>query len=61
RGADWLVRSDAAPAVTTLFKRAHLALPPRARQARPPPPAQLNAPKNAAAAQGVVPRRLEFP
>ncbi len=41
RGADWLVRSDAAPAVTTLFKRAHLALPPRARQARPPPPAQL--------------------
>jgi len=41
RGADWLVRSDAAPAVTTLFKRAQLALPPRARQARPPPPAQL--------------------
>jgi hypothetical protein len=38
RGADWLVRSDAAPAVTTLFKRAQLALPPRARPARPPPP-----------------------
>jgi len=38
RGVDWLVRSDAAPAVTMLFKRAQLALPPRARQARPPPP-----------------------
>ena len=36
RGVDWLVRSDAAPAVTMLFKRAQLALPPRARQARPP-------------------------
>ena len=40
RGADWLARSDAAPAATMLFKRAQFALPPRARQARPPPPAQ---------------------
>ena len=39
RGADWLVRTDATPAVTTLFKSAHIALPPRARQARPPPQA----------------------
>ena len=39
RGADWLVRTDASPAVTTLFKTAHIALPPRARQARPPPQA----------------------
>ena len=39
RGADWLVRTDAAPAVITLFKSAHIALPPRARQARPPPQA----------------------
>jgi hypothetical protein len=38
RGAAWLVRTDAAPAVTTLFKSAHIAVPPRARQARPPPP-----------------------
>jgi transposase len=38
RGTDWLVRTDAAPAVTGLFRCAHLALPPRARQARPPPP-----------------------
>ncbi|HVP99777.1 MAG TPA: IS1634 family transposase [Roseiarcus sp.] len=38
RGADWLVRTDAASAVAGLFRCAHLALPPRARQARPPPP-----------------------
>ena len=31
-GADWRVRSDASPAVAALFKRAHIALPPRARQ-----------------------------
>jgi hypothetical protein len=40
RGADWLVRTDAAPAVAVLFRAAHIALPPRARHARPPPPAQ---------------------
>ena len=57
RGVDWLVRSDAAPAVTTLFKRAHLALPPRARQARPPPPAQ---PKPARKRRG-RPRRSATP
>ena len=39
RSADWLVRTDAAPDVTRLFKCAHVALPSRARQARPPPPA----------------------
>ena len=57
RGADWLVRSDAAPAVTMLFKRAQLALPPRARQARPPPPAQ---PKPARKRRG-RPRRSATP
>jgi DDE family transposase len=40
RGADWLVRTDATPTLTRLFKHAHVALPPRARQARPPPAAQ---------------------
>jgi transposase len=40
RGADWVVRTDAAPAVATLFRAAHVALPPRARKARPPPTAQ---------------------
>ena len=40
RGADWLVRTDAAPSIMSLFRRAHIALPPRARQARPPPIAQ---------------------
>ena len=57
RGVDWLARSDAAPAVTTLFKRAQLALPPRARQARPPPPAQ---PKPARKRRG-RPRRSATP
>ncbi len=38
RGVDWVVRTDAAPAVTALFKHARIALPPRVRQARPPPP-----------------------
>jgi hypothetical protein len=37
RGADWLVRTDAAPHVTRLFKSARITLPPRAHQARPPP------------------------
>ena len=39
-GADWLVRADASPTVAALFKRAHIALPPRARQPRPPPQAE---------------------
>jgi transposase len=45
-GADWRVRSDASPAVAALFRRAHIALPPRARQARSPPASPLiRAPK----------------
>lgn len=36
RGADWLVRTDAAPTTTALFRQAHVALPPRARQTDPP-------------------------
>jgi hypothetical protein len=36
RGADWLVRTDAAPTTTALFRQAHVALPPRARQTAPP-------------------------
>jgi hypothetical protein len=39
RGADWLVRTDAAPTITALFRQAHVALPPRARQTAPPKPA----------------------
>ena len=36
RGADWLVRTDATPNVAALFRHAHIALPPRAKQtARP--------------------------
>ena len=44
RAADWLVRTDAAPDVIRLFKCAHVALLPRARQARPPPPAPSQIP-----------------
>ena len=36
RGADWMVRTDAAPTITALFRQAHVALPPRARQTAPP-------------------------
>ena len=38
RGADWLVRTDAAPSITSLFRRAHIALPSRTRQTKPPDP-----------------------
>ncbi|HYA80535.1 MAG TPA: IS1634 family transposase, partial [Methylocystis sp.] len=38
RGADWLVRTDAPPSVANLFRAAQVALPPRARQAKPPDP-----------------------
>jgi Transposase DDE domain len=40
RGADWLVRTDAAPPIAALFRAAHIALPPRARKTYPPPPVQ---------------------
>ncbi len=36
-GKDWLVRTDATPAVTALFRQAGVALPPRALQTAPPP------------------------
>ena len=54
RGADWLVRTDASPAVTALFRHAQHR-PAVARQARPPPP-QAPPPKSAAKRRG-RPRR----
>jgi hypothetical protein len=36
RGADWLVRTDASRNVVALFRQAHIALPPRAKQTAPP-------------------------
>jgi hypothetical protein len=36
RGADWLVRTDATANVAALFRHAHIALPPRAKQTAPP-------------------------
>ena len=37
-GKDWLVRTDATPTVTALFRQAGVALPPRALQTAPPLP-----------------------
>jgi hypothetical protein len=58
RGADWPVRTDAAPAVAALFRAAHTGLPPRARHARPPP-AQSKPARNRRGRPGVVPRRAQ--
>ena len=41
---DWLIRTDATPAVAAIFRHAHIALPPRARQTSPPKPLQLTKP-----------------
>src|SRR5215468_5272544 len=38
---DWLIRTDATPDVAAIFRQAHIALPPRARQTLPPKPTQL--------------------
>jgi hypothetical protein len=37
RGADWLVRTDAAPALTAVFRHAKIVLPPRVKPLAPPP------------------------
>jgi hypothetical protein len=58
-GVDWRVRSDASPTVVALFKRAHIALPPRAHQPRPPPPA--SPPKRAPKRRGRPPRSATLP
>ena len=42
---DWLIRTDAEPAIASLFRAAQIALPPRARQTSPPPPKPIPAPK----------------
>jgi transposase len=61
RGADWMVRTDAAQTITALFRQAHVALPPRARQTAPPKAtAPTKTVPNVEAAPGVVPRHLEF-
>jgi len=42
---DWLIRTDATPAVAAIFRQARIALPPRARQTfppKPPPPRQAH-------------------
>ncbi|BBF93870.1 transposase [Blastochloris tepida] len=58
REVDWLVRTDATPAVSDLFRRVRIALPPRARQAKPPDPEP--APKPALKRRG-RPRRSATP
>jgi transposase len=54
RGADWRVRTDATPMIAALFRHAHIALPPRARQTAPPKPP---APKESASKRRGRPRR----
>ena len=54
RGADWLVRTDAAQTITALFRQAHVALPPRARQTAPP---KATAPTKSAPKRRGRPRR----
>jgi hypothetical protein len=44
RGADWLVRTDATRNVAALFRHAHIALPPRAKQTAPPKAAPSSIP-----------------
>ena len=36
RGADWLVRTDATPALAAVFRHAKIALPPRVKPLAPP-------------------------
>jgi hypothetical protein len=58
RGADWLVRTDAAPTITALFRQAHVALPPRARQTAPP---KATAPTKSAPKRRGRPKRSATP
>ena len=58
RGADWLVRTDAAPNVAVLFRAAHIALPPHARQVAP---AKAAAPSLSAKKRRGRPRRSATP
>jgi hypothetical protein len=58
RGADWLVRTDAGSTITALFRQAHVALPPRARQTAPPKP---TAPTKSAPKRRGRPRRSATP
>ena len=54
RDNDWLVRTDAAKPIAALFRHAHIALPPRARQMVPPKPVP---PKKSARKRRGRPRR----
>ena len=58
RGADWMVRTDAARTITALFRQAHVALPPRARQTAPP---KATAPTKSVPKRRGRPRRSATP
>ena len=58
RGADWMVRTDAAQTITALFRQAHVALPPRARQTAPP---KATAPTKSVPKRRGRPRRSATP
>jgi len=55
---DWLIRTDATPDVAAIFRQAHIALPPRARQTLPPKPPQ---PPKVRRRRGRPPRRSATP
>ena len=54
----WLIRTDATPDVAAIFRQAHIALPPRARQTLPPKPPQ---PPKVRRRRGRPPRRSATP
>ena len=54
RDNDWLVRTDVSKSIADLFRHAHIALPPRARQMAPP---KLVPPKTSARKRRGRPRR----
>jgi hypothetical protein len=54
RGADWLVRTDAAPTITVLFRQAQVARPPLGRYRPAKALGALEIPKNAWADSSAV-------
>ena len=54
RGNDWVVRTDVAKPIADLFRHAHIAMPPRAKQTAPP---KLVSPTKSARKRRGRPRR----
>ena len=61
RDNDWLVRTDVAKPIADLFRHAHVALPPRARQMAPPklaPPTKSARKRRGRPRRGATPSRI---